>query len=405
MFETKSEEGLQMFLFRHEGTFGQMMGDAAAFEENARAPVLFSKLVIELSRRLNPAPDVLHIHDWPGALAPVFLRAQHLPFVSVLTMDDPSAQGSFPLEDFHLLNLGWEYFTPTSVEFYGRVNFLKAGILYADAVTVPGELERAVVQTPEHGSGLDVVLREQSARLHGIPSGLDENIWNPSKDAFVAKRYQSSNVSGKAACRAELLAQVGLDKSPAGPVFLLDLATGQDTRYLDLLASRLDQLLADDVRLLVLGSFPANLSAEITFQIAARKYPSHLALVPKMDERLSHLTISGADFQLFLGRNLRLSESILRALKYGTIPVVPAGPGVKQLISDYQPGVDGGNGLVFYRADGDALFDTLAHRAAGLLKDAEDWESLQQQAMIQAGKFTWARTAAQFVALYQRLKP
>ncbi len=405
VLEAKSEEGLQMFLFRHDATFGELGHDAPTFDGNARAAVLFSKLVIELSRRLNPAPDVLHVLDWLGALAPVFLRAQHLPFASVLTLDDPKVQGSFPIEDFGLLNLGWEYFTPTSVEFYGRVNFLKAGILYADAVVIPGELERTAVQTPEFGGGLDVVLREQAARLHGIPAGLDENVWNPARDTLVAKRYQSSNLIGKAACRSALLAQLGLDKNPAGPVYLVNFAAGQDSLYIQLLATKLDQFLADDVRLIVMGTLPADQSAEITFQIAARKYPTRLALVRTADERLNHLAVSGADFQLFLGRTLRLSESILRSLKYGTVPIIPAGPGVKQLITDYQPGVDGGNGVVFYRPDGEALFDALAHRAPKLLQPAEDWESLQQQAMIQAGKFTWARTAAQLVALYQRLKP
>ena len=405
VLEAKSEDGLQMFLFQHEDTFGQM-AEPPAFHANARAAVLFSKLIIELSRRLNPAPDILHLQDWTGALAPVFLRAQNLPFASVLAVEDPTAQGSFPIEDFGLLNLGWEYFRPTAVEFYGRVNFLKAGLLTADAIVAPGELERAALQTPGHGGGLDVVFREQAARLHGIPAGLDENVWNPARDPFVAKRYQSSNLDGKATCRNVLLAQLGLDKNPTGPVYLLDFAAGHDGRYLELLAARLDQLLADDVRLVALGAFPGDsAAAAVTFQIAARKYPTRLALAPTVDDRLTHLAVSGADFQLFPGRTLHLSEDILRSLKYGTVPIVPAGPGVAQLITDFQPGVAGGNGLVFYRPDGEALFDTLAHRAAMLLQPADDWEALQQQAMIQAGKFTWARTAAQYVALYQRLKP
>ena len=222
-------------------------------------------------------------------------------------------------------------------------------------------------------------------------------MWNPARDPFVAKRYQSSNLDGKATCRNVLLAQLGLDKNPTGPVYLLDFAAGHDGRYLELLAARLDQLLADDVRLVALGAFPGDsAAAAVTFQIAARKYPTRLALAPTVDDRLTHLAVSGADFQLFPGRTLHLSEDILRSLKYGTVPIVPAGPGVAQLITDFQPGVAGGNGLVFYRPDGEALFDALAHRAPKLLQQpAEDWESLQQQAMIQAGKFTWARTAAQ----------
>ena len=130
--EARTSEGLQTFLFRHEGTFGRLAEAApGASHMDAAAAALFSKLVVELARRLNPAPDVIQIEDWPGALIPLFLKTQHLPFTSVLALADPTAQGSFPIEDFGLLNLGWEYFRPTGVEFYGRLNFLKSGIVAA----------------------------------------------------------------------------------------------------------------------------------------------------------------------------------------------------------------------------------------------------------------------------------
>ncbi len=395
--EARSPQGLQMFLFQQPENFGPA-AEGAAF--SARAATFFSKLIVELARRLNPAPDVVQIQDWPGALAPVFLKAQSLPFTSVLAVDDPTAQGSFPVEDFGLLNLGWEYFRPASVEFYGRVNFLKAGIMAADAVVVDGDLERAALQTPEHGGGLETVFRENAARLHGIPAGLDEHTWNPALDGIIARKYRPANLAGKATCRNVLLAQVGLAKNPVGPVFLLDLAAGQDPFYLELLAARLDQFLADDIRLLVLGDLPGNSALGVTFDIAARKHPDHLMFAKEGDERLLHHALAGADFQLFLGRQRGLSASLLRSLKYGTLPVAPAGTGLRQLVEDYHPGSDHGSGLVFYHAEGEALFDVLAHRAPALLDPPDRWESLRQRAMIHAGKFSWARAAAQYVSLY-----
>ena len=393
--EARSPQGLQMFLFQPPETLGEGM--------TARAATYFSKLLVELARRLNPAPDVVQIHDWPGALAPVFLKAQNLPFTSVLAVSDPTAHGSFPIEDFGLLNLGWEYFRPTAVEFYGRVNFLKAGILSSDAIVVDGDLERAALQTGEEGGGLEVVFRENSARLHGIPSGLDEHTWNPATDGIIARKYRPANLAGKATCRNVLLAQVGLAKNPVGPVFLLDLSAGQETAYLEMLATRLDQFLADDVRLLVLGDLPGDSPMAVTYDVAARKYPDRLAFVTEADDRLVHLALSGADFHLFLGRKRGISALLLRSLKYGTLPIAPAGPGLRQLIEDYHPGSDHGSGLVFYHPDGEALFDVLAHRAPALLEPPDRWESLRQRAMIHADKFSWARTAAQYVSLYGRL--
>ena len=168
--EARSPQGLQMFLFRQE-TFADSLAEIPLPGMTARAATLFSKLVVELARRLNPAPDIVQVQDWCAALAPVFLRAQNLPFASVLAVSDPTRQGSFPVEDFGLLNLGWEYFRPTSVEFYGRINFLKAGIVSADAVGVDGDLERAALQTGDQGGGLEVVFRENAPASTASPPG------------------------------------------------------------------------------------------------------------------------------------------------------------------------------------------------------------------------------------------
>ena len=249
-----------------------------------------------------------------------------------------------------------------------------------------------------------MIFRENSARLHGIPAGLDEQTWNPVTDGIIPRKYRPANLAGKDDARAALLARLGLAKAPAGPVFLLDFAAGQDRRYVELLAEKLDQLLADDARLIVLGAFPDKLPAEVTVQIAARKYPQKLALARDVDNVLAHLALAGADFQLFLGRRRGLSALLLRSLKYGTLPIAPAGPGLKQIVDDYQPDTETGHGLVFYLPDSAALFDVLAHRAPALLNPPDRWESLRQRAMIHAAKFSWARTAAQHIALYGQLK-
>ncbi len=412
--QAKSAQGLQLFLFRHELFTSLPADQPATWTMGAAAATLYSKLVVELARRLNPAPDIIQIQDWPGALVPVFLQAYHLPFTTVLAVSDPTAHGSFPIEDFGLLNLPWEYFRPTAVEFYGRVNFLKAGLVSATAVVVGGDLERHALRVPSQGGGLDAVFREQSARLHGIPAGYDEQLWNPAVDPQLTRRYRPASLAGKISSRNGLLSQLELAKNPVGPVFLIDHAAGQEPGLLSCLAARLDQLLADDVRIVVLGEFlPTQGGSDaahptrdvaVSFQIAARKHPGKLALAREVDERLAHLALAGSDYQLFLGRNRGLSTLLVRTLKYGTIPILPATAGVRQLIEDYIPGVETGTGLLFYKEDGAALFDVLAHRAPSLLEPPDRWESFRQRAMIHAGKFSWARTAVQYGALYERLK-
>jgi starch synthase len=401
--EARSPQGLQLFLLQDEATFGQLPDTAPVPPMGAPVATLFSKLIVELARRLSPAPDIVQIQDWPGALAPVFMQSQHLPFTSVLAIGDPAAQGSFSVDDFGLLNLGWEYFRPATVEFFGRVNFLKAGILHATAIVAEGDLERAALQTPEHGGGLDMVFREHAGRLHGIPAGLDEQTWNPARDTLIARKYRPAVQAGKAVCRNVFLAHVGLGKNPRGPVYLLEAGGGDATALVEGLAAKLDQLLEDDLRVVVLGEFPEDSAAAVAFDIAARRHAAQLAIVRQVDDRTMHLALAGSDYHLFLGRHLGLTARLLRTLKYGTVPILPAGPGLRQVIQDYDPGADAGCGLVFYSTRDAALFDVLAHRAPALLEPADPLESLRQHAMIQAGKFSWARTAASYVALYGRL--
>ncbi len=399
--EARSPQGLQLFLLQEEATFAPL--PEVAGKMSARAAALYSKLIVELARRLSPAPDIVQIQDWPGALAPVFMQSQHLPFTSILAIGDPSAQGSFSVDDFGLLNLGWEYFRPGTTEFFGRVNFLKGGILHATAIVAEGDLERAALQTPEHGGGLDVVFRENAGRLHGIPAGLDEQTWNPAKDGLIARKYRPAQLAGKVVCRNAFLAHAGLAKNPRGPVYLLDAGGAHDTTFIDGLALKLDQLLEDDLRLVVLGEFPHDTTAAVAFDIAARRHAEKLSIVRQVDDRTLHAALSGSDYQLFLGRRLGLTALLLRSLKYGAVPILPAGPGLRQVIQDYDPSADAGCGLVFYSDQDAALFDVLAQRAPSLLESEDRWESLRQHAMIQAAKFSWARTAASYVALYGRL--
>lgn len=401
--ETKAPGALQTFMFRHDATFGKLERPLAE-ANHAQAATLFSKLVIELARRLNPAPDVVVVLDWPGALAPVFGRAQNLPFASVILVGNPAAQGSFPIEEFGLLNLGWEYFRPEGVEFFGRVNFLKSGILYADGVIADGELDRDALLTPAGGGGLDGVFRENAGKLRGIPAGVDDAVWNPGTDAVIPRKYRPANLVGKVTSRNVVLAEHGLTKNPVGPVFLLDRALPQDAALVGVLAERINEWLADDVRVFVLGEAARDEPSDALLQIAAKRHPAKLALVPEADDRTRHMALAAADFQLFLGRGLGLTASLLRSLRYGALPIAPAGMGLRQVIEDYQPGGESGQALIFYHATGEALFDAVAHRAPALLEPADRWEGLRQQAMIHGGGFSWSRAAGAYAEWFGQLR-
>jgi starch synthase len=206
--EGRSASGVQLYLLRcdeffdRDGIYGER---GKPYEDNASRFILFCKAAVELARRLTPQLQILHVHDWAAALVPVFVQAQGLPFKTVLTIHHVADQGSFWGLDFGLTNLPQPYFTLHGVEFFGRLNFLKGGILYADRITTVSEHYRREILTQSGGCGLDGVLRENAHRLSAILDGADYKVWNPASDDLLPARYDERKLYGKQVCRDALL--------------------------------------------------------------------------------------------------------------------------------------------------------------------------------------------------------
>src|SRR5438876_2190108 len=220
--EGRSASGVQLFLVRCDEFFDRVgiYGERGKpYEDNAARFIFFCKAAIELARRLTPQLQILHVHDWATALVPVFVHAQGLPFKTVLTIHHVADQGSFWGLDFRLTNLPERFFTLHGVEFFGRLNFLKGGILYADKITTVSEHYRREILMPAGGYGLDQVLRENAQRLTAILHGADYTRWNPASDRLLPAHYDPRTLRGKQMCRKGLLKELKLESAPRGPVF------------------------------------------------------------------------------------------------------------------------------------------------------------------------------------------
>src|SRR5438445_2803670 len=218
--EGRSASGVQLLLIRCDEFFDRpgIYGERGKpYEDNAARFIFFCKAALELARRLTPQLEILHVHDWAAALVPVFVHAQGLPFGTVLTIHHVADQGSFWGLDFALTNLPDRFFTLHGVEFFGRLNFLKGGILYADRITTVSEHYRREILTPSGGCGLDGVLRENVHRLSAILHGADYMRWNPAADRLIPARYDARRLRGKQVCRESLLQGLKLESSPQGP--------------------------------------------------------------------------------------------------------------------------------------------------------------------------------------------
>jgi starch synthase len=398
--EGRTAGGVQTFFVRCDEFFdraGIYAEHGVPYEDNAGRFIFFCKAALELARRMTPTPQILHVHDWASALVPVLVRNQQLPFATVLTIHHLAEQGSFWGLDFDLTNLPEKYFKPRGVEFFGRLNLLKGGILFAAKVTTVSERYRREMLSVDGGLGLDIVLREHAHRLVGILNGADYERWNPETDSLLPRQFGSGYLEGKAVCRDLLLDTLALAPASAGPVF------GMVTRLVpekgfDLLMPLLDRLLSDDVRLIILGE--GDPGYETALAIAARKYPTKFAYRRTYDERLAHLIEAGADVTLIPSRIEPSGLSAMYSLKYGTLPVARATGGIQEIIEDYDPTLGIGYGFLCYEKTPDGFWDSIK-RAREIFHDKTLWTALVERAMSR--DFSWEAVAERYEAVYAQL--
>lgn len=398
--EGRSASGVQLFLIRCDEFFDRpgIYGEhGQPYEDNAARFSFFCKAAIELARRLTPAVQVLHAHDWAAALVPVLVRAYHLPLATVLTIHHVAEQGSFWGLDFKLTNLHERFFTLRGVEFFGRMNLLKGGIVYADKITTVSEHYRREILTPEGGAGLDVVLRENAHKLTAILNGADYSRWDPALDPLLPACYGVGNLPGKQLNRDALLNGLNLDPAPSGPVFGMVTRVVQEKGF-EILVPLLDRLLSDDVRLIILGE--GDPAFETALAVAARKFPSKFAYRKQYDEKSAHVIEAGMDISLIPSRIEPSGQSAMYSLKYGALPVARATGGIQEIIEDYDPTTDRGYGFLCYEHSSDAFWDAIK-RARDDFRDALLWADLTERAMSR--DFSWERAAESYERIYAAL--
>jgi starch synthase len=398
--ETISPEGIQVYLIRRDEYFdrsGIYGADGRIYEDNAERFIFFSKAVLELARRITPSPELIHCHDWTTALIPVFARDGQMPFRTVLTVHNLEHQGSFWSFDFALTGLPGSYFGPRGLEFYGRLNFLKGGILQADAVTLPGEAALFEAFTPQHGFGLDSVLQENRFHLYGIPHGVDYSQTNPPLDSLIGKRENSEAADSKSSGRQAILEQLELEKNPNGIVLHLPIESNDEGAF-GPLKPIVDLVLTADTCLVVTGQGSDQDLADII--IAERKYPTRFAYRPEADATLRQLALGGADVVLLPSSLGYRGTNAVAAMRYGTLPIVKTHGGVHQLVSDYDPASGAGCGFIYNSHSPMALWDSI-RRANQLYQQPEEWKKLTERA--KALDFSWRESAKSFAKLYANL--
>src|SRR5581483_5038344 len=302
------DAGVRLVLLRADRYFDRdgLYGDGGAdYADNAERFAFFCRAALEWLRTEWPPPDVLHVHDWQAALAPAFLRTSPALYPelagmrTVATIHNLAYQGRFGWDQWHWLNLDPRFFVPDFLEFWGGVNYLKAGLVFADGLTTVSPRYAREIQTPEFGEGLDGVLRARHERLRGILNGVDYAVWNPATDPHIAAHFNPLDLAGKGRCKAALQAEVGL---PANDAPLLAIVSRlAEQKGVDLLAAAMPEVLrTSDAAFVVLGS--GDERYEQPLRALAAAFPTRVAVRIGFDEALAHRIEAGADVFLMPSR-------------------------------------------------------------------------------------------------------
>ena len=370
--------------------------------DNAERFIFFAKSILEAMKVTDFIPDVLHCNDWETALSPVFLKslAKDDPLLrkisTLLTIHNLGYQGIFWHYDMHLLNIGWEYFTPDALEFFGHINFLKGGIVFSDILNTVSRQYSKEIQTTEFGCGLEGILTTRKNDLYGIVNGIDYEEWNPEKDQHIPARYSEKNLANKKICKAALQEEYGLPVMENMPL-IGTISRLADQKGFDLIASSLEDMLSKGVQYIILGT--GERKYHDLFTQLSKQFPKSFAVKIAYDNRLAHLIEAGSDMFLMPSQYEPCGLNQLYSLKYGTVPIVRGVGGLEDTIIDYTKSPDIGTGFKFYDYSEKALLDAI-ERALVVYKKQSAWQSLIKKCMGE--DFSWEKSAKEYVELYKK---
>jgi starch synthase len=404
---TETEDGVPVYFFEREDLFDRSNLYRTAegdYYDNLERFAFFSRAALLFAKATGMPFDLVHCHDWQTGLVPALLSTLFRtdPFFSstatLFTIHNIGYQGLFPADKLPVAGLPPETYHPEGVEYWGAISLLKAGIVYSDAVTTVSPRYSQEIQTSEFGMGMEGILRQKSAALHGILNGADYSVWDPAIDPHIASNYDSEHLPEKAVNKEALLKETGLD-----PAFLERPVIGITSRLshqkgCDLLIPILDEIARMKVGMVILGE--GEEVYERALREAAERYSGKVSVTIGFDEALAHRIMAGVDLFLVPSLYEPCGLTQMYALKYGTVPVVRSIGGLEDTIQNFDPRIKTGNGFKFGAYDSKAFLSAI-QRATDLYTDRTTWETLMRKGM--AADFSWERSAERYLELYQSL--
>jgi len=375
--------------------------DGRDWPDNAERFAIFARTVVAVAMDrtgLDWKPDIVHCNDWQSGLVPPLLgRLKSRPAI-VFTIHNLAYQGLFPWLTFKKLGLSSDLWSPAGLEFFGRLSFIKGGLVFADALSTVSPTYAEEIRTPQFGYGLEGLLNARSDCLFGILNGADYSVWDPRHDPYIAKKYGPDSISKKRSNKTALQKSFGLPVDEQVPV-IGTVGRLVEQKGIDLLIEIVPQVLALNAQIVILGTGEERYEMALTD--AANHHPDQLAVHIGYNEGLAHEIESGADIFVMPSRFEPCGLNQIYSLRYGTVPVVHQTGGLADTVvhvTNRTIQQDSGTGFVFSPAQPSALLGAL-ETALRRFKEPEVWSRIMAAGMRQ--DFSWRRSAERYLELYQ----
>ena len=380
--------------FNRDGLYGDKNGD---YKDNLDRFSYYSKRVLELLKEINFKPDIIHCHDWQSALIPVYLKTLYKKNLfykntkTILTIHNIGYQGLFPREEFPKLDLDWSLFNMEMLEFYGKINSLKGGIVFSDIINTVSPTYSKEIQTKEFGFGMEGILNRRKNNVFGILNGLDYSIWNPETDKFIAKNFSSLKLEDKYANKKDLQKICKLPSKLDVPLFGIVSRLAEQKGF-DILGGAIETICKMNLQLVILGT--GDLKYHLLLEEIVKKYPKIISLYLKFDDSLAHKIYAGSDIFLMPSKYEPCGLGQMISLRYATIPLVFKTGGLADTVSQ-------DNGFVFDNYRKEDLIKTI-EKAIQAFKNKNKWLKLMHKSI--GYNFSWKESAKKYLQLYAKAK-
>ena len=388
------------FYFAGNNPYGEIYQDVEKF-------AYFSKAVLESLPYLDFCPDIIHCHDWQTGLIPVFLRTiygsqnYYAGMKTVYSLHNMKFQGRWMVDEvMDITGLPAQIFTSDKLEAYGEANYLKGGIVYADAITTVSETYAKEIMTIEGGEGLHGLLSARRNDLYGIVNGLDYEVFNPETDKLIAKNFRTSNSkTGKRANKADLQKQFGLPQE--SDTYLLGIVSRlTNQKGFDLVTYIMEELLnTAKIQVIVLGT--GEYQYEESFRYFENKYPDQLKVYIGYSEELAHKIYASCDAFLMPSLFEPCGLSQLMSMRYGSLPIVRETGGLKDTVIPYNEYEQTGTGFSFANYNAHEMLNTIRYTLQIYYDRRKEWDAMVKRAMNT--DFSWERSASLYEDLYEKL--